>query len=369
TFSTSSNSTAPNAAAKTSSANASGSSSTAKKADSADPRAYRDYNKERLSYANAAKGGNSNSEAKPTSSGPTRGAKRSRDPAPTGQTPPAKSARGHSYAKAPPSAIEMIALNCEGGHVSKKDFVKLEELVDKLWDAQFEKDEDTVAVDKWNYTTKLASIFIADERSVEMVAKEAEKLDITLKSREAVEAERKPTVILSGLITGQAAKRERQEIERFLKAEVKRMAIPGRLHFFQSHTTKGGNLLLKIIVDDEAEERLKELDYQLRMGASGLVKFEDDRAGKKVDQRSRKIRLEQLLTEIQREKEGLKEKMKLLRDLERIETESVGSMGLGSLNVEDKDQDSGAKYDHLLHLMDEAKEGGEGEDDVQKMQE
>ena len=368
---TPSTSTAPNAASKTSSANAPGTSKTAKKADSGDSRAYRDYNKKKLSYASAAAtGSSSDSRVKPNSDGKDRGAKRTRDSAPTGLTPPAKTARNFSYAKATAGAIEMVALNCEGGHVSKKDFDELEKLVAKLWSDQFEKGEDTVAVDKWTYTTKMATIFVADSRSVKQVVNEADKLGIALRSRAEVEAERRPTVILTGLITGQAAKCERPEIERFLKAEVKRVSIPGRLHYFQAYNTKGDNQLLKIIVDDEAEERLKELDYQLRMGASGLVKFQDERASKKVDQRSRKIRLEQLQTEIERESKGLREKMKLLRDLERTETESVGSMGLGSLNVEDKDKDSSDKYDRLLELFDEEKGKGKGGDEVpEKMQE
>ncbi|MEO0804505.1 MAG: hypothetical protein AAFY57_19890, partial [Cyanobacteria bacterium J06642_2] len=320
--------------------------------------------------AAAVPGSSSDSWVNPNSDGKDRGAKRTRDSAPSGLTPPAKSARNFSYAKATAGAIEVVALNCEGSHVSKKDFEELEKLVFKLWSDQLEKGEDTVAVDKWTYSTKMAIIFVADSRSVKQVAKEADKLGITLKSRADVEAERRPTVILSGLITGQAAKCERPEIERFLKAEVKRVSIPGRLHYFQAYNTKGDNQLLKIIVDDEAEERLKELDYQLRMGASGLVKFQDERASKKVDPRSRKIRLEQLQTEIEREKKGLMQKMKILRDLERVETESVGSMGLGSLNVDDKDKDSSEKYDHLLGLFDEDKSKGKGGDGApEKMQE
>ena len=40
---------------------------------------------------------------------------------------------------------------------------------------------------------------------------------------------------------------------------------------------KSGNLLLRIVLDDEAKERLNECDSQLRIGASGLVRFTDNR--------------------------------------------------------------------------------------------
>ncbi len=342
-----------------------GTPKTAKAADPVDPRAYRDYDKEKKSsYADTAAKGSSKSKAeqdsKPSGSGKSRGAKRSRDPAPTGQTPPAKTAKNFSYAKATAGAIELVILNEDEGHIEVKQHDRLKMLVEELWIQQLEKDQDLVAIDKWSYTYKMATVHVADSASAAMVATEAKKLKLVLKSRAQVEAERRPTVILTGLITGPAAKRERQEIERFLKAEVNRMAIPGRLQFYQGVPTKAGNLLLRIIVDDFAEERLKQLDYQLRVGASGLVKFEDERASKKVDQRSRAIKLERLQAEIEQGREQLKAKCKALRELQRCDTESVGSMGLGNLQMETETGSSTEAPAERLATVDEDTEDREG---------
>ena len=126
-----------------------------------------------------------------------------------------------------------------------------------------------------------------------------------------------------------------QELERFLKVEVDRVKIPGFIKIF--NTTKierSGNALLRISVCAEAKERLKQLDYQLRIGASGFTKFEDVRAGKKViNCSSRQERIAELRKSIAEEKERFAARCKELRDLEKAETESVGSMGVSNLDI------------------------------------
>lgn len=359
---TSSTSTASKATTKTPAAKAPTASGKAKEANS-DSRGYRAYtDKNKPSYADAAKGGKSDSKAKSSKAGGSRGEKRQRDAAPTGQTPPAKkAAKDFSYAKATAGATELLILNSEGGHIPQKEKERLEDRIDQVYLDQCTKGESTVNVDKWTYTTKAASVFVADKESIAIVAAEAEKLGLFLKDRRQVEAERRPTTILTGLVTGSTAKRSRQEIELFLKKAVEQAKIDGRLHFYQTQETKSNNLLLRILVDDVAEARLKELDYQIRIGASGLVKFSDERKAKKVDhKRSRQVRIEELKIHIGREKEKITKMYEALDDLEKAETESMSSLGLSKLNVDDKDKADAHTYEELLNTSDEDEGTGKG---------
>ena len=172
-----------------------------------------------------------------------------------------------------------------------------------------------------------------------MVNAEAMKLELVLKSRRQYEEERKPYTILTGLVTGSAATREREILECMIQAEKTRVNIPGKLQYHSSHkVASSGNLLLKILVDEDAEPRFKELSYQLRMGASGYVKFEEDHAKRKVDKRSRAKQIEELEAELEAEKNKLEERIKDLDQLKNSDTASVASMGLSGLNVGDNDK-------------------------------
>ena len=131
--------------------------------------------------------------------------------------------------------------------------------------------------------------------------------------------------------------------------------IPGKLQYHSAHkVASSGNLLLKILVDEDAEPRFKELSYQLRMGASGYVKFEDDRAKRKVDKRTRAKQIEDLEAELEAEKKKLDERIKYLNQLKNSDNESVASMGLSGLNVGDKDKAEDMDTETLL-----AREEGE----------
>ena len=89
------------------------------------------------------------------------------------------------------------------------------------------------------------------------------------------------TKVHKGLV--QAALRERKVLERLLKFEAKRLGVNGRPEYHSSSIIqKSDNLLLRILVDEDAMENLKQVDFEMRIGASGKVKFSDDRASKKV---------------------------------------------------------------------------------------
>ena len=125
---------------------------------------------------------------------------------------------------------------------------------------------------------------------VETVKQEAVKLNRMLMSKVQYEAEHPVTKIFCRLITGPAAKHDRKDLERFLKVETDKVRIPGYIRVYNvTPIERSDNALLKISVCAEAEKKLEELGFQLRIGASGLTKFVDMRAGKMLDnQKSRR---------------------------------------------------------------------------------
>ena len=278
--------------------------------------------------------------AKAGDNGDGRGKKRKDPPAPTGATPPAKrSTKQFSYASVTEGSVEMVILTRRNTHIPASAMNELREKVELKWLDQLKNGETLVAVENWSYSTRLATVHLADHGSAAVVNAEAMKLELVLKSRRQYEEERKPYTILTGLVTGAAAAREREILERMIQAEKDRVKIPGKLQYHSAHkVASSGNLLLKILVDEDAEPRFKELSYQLRMGASGYVKFEDDRAKRKVDKRSRAKQIEELEAELEAEKNKLEERIKDLDQLKNSDTASVASMGLSGLNVGDNDK-------------------------------
>ena len=272
----------------------------------------------------------------PVAQAPKVGTKRSRDPAPTGATPPAKkhNTKKFSYASATAGAAEMAIVNSDRGHIKRADYDKFRDAVEERYIAELNEGVMPLSVDKWTYTNQLATVHIADRQSCKSMGEVAENLKLQLVHRAELEAERKPTTILTGLVIPPAAKRSRETIERFLKFEKQRNGIPGRLEYYSAIPLgQSGNILLRIIVDDEAKEELERIDSSLRIGASGLVKFVDERADKKVNAQTRKAKLAKVEAELETHKKHLNNLFKEKQELLRAETESVGSAGLSNLTV------------------------------------
>ena len=288
--------------------------------------------------------------AKAGDNGDGRGKKRKDPPAPTGATPPAKrSTKQFSYASVTEGSVEMVILTRRNTHIPASAMNELREKVELKWLDQLKNGETLVAVENWSYSTRLATVHLADHGSAAVVNAEAMKLELVLKSRRQYEEERKPYIILTGLVTGAAAAREREILECMIQAEKDRVKIPGKLQYHSAHkVASSGNLLLKILVDEDAEPRFKELSYQLRIGASGYVKFEDDRAKRKVDKRTRANQIQTLEAELEAEKKKLEDRIKYLDQLKNSDNESVASMGLSGLNVGDKDKAEDMDTETLL---------------------
>ena len=118
------------------------------------------------------------------SAGPSeRGSKRPRDKSPSGLTPSAKKGSNFSYASVTNRAIAMVILSKEGNHITVREQNRLKTLVEERWIDQLAKGEDLVAVERWEYTTRNATVYLADAASVETVKQEAAKLNLRLQSK------------------------------------------------------------------------------------------------------------------------------------------------------------------------------------------
>ena len=224
----------------------------------------------------------------------TRGEKRKRDPAPTGATPPPKKAttKKFSYAAAAAGAIEVAIVTRERAHISKKDFNAIRDAVEEKWLSQLEEGKEPFAVEGWSYTSQYATFTVPNESAAGQVEAVVRDQGFCAIPKATILAERKPTTILTGLVTGSAAKRDRSQLERLLKFESGRLKIEGRIEFYSSSTIqKSGNMLLRILVDEDAKQQLSRVDFELRIGASGKVKFVDERAQKKSHQEYARRRL------------------------------------------------------------------------------
>lgn len=272
------------------------------------------------------------------STGKTRGEKRSRDSAPTGSTPPAKAARKpegkkFSYAAVTAGAAECVVVTKDHGHIAHKDFIKLRDAVEDRWLEIVSNGEKPFAVEKWSYSPTLATVFVSDEASGQVVKGFCEAAGLVLILKAELMEERKPTTVLTGLVTGSAAKRSREQLELFIKYEKENLGIGGRLEYYSTIETKGGNILLRILVDDEAKKDLSRHDFQFKIGASGLVKFEDEKRNKKVDASTRAEKLALLEKNIAANKKLLLDLTKARKEVEECETESIGSVGMSSLTM------------------------------------
>ena len=286
--------------------------------------------------ANPTRTATANSSRTATANSSTAGQKRKSHPGPTGSTPPSKKpARKHSYAAAASEATEMAIVTKDRGHIARRDFEAVRQAVEDKFIAQLNQNVVPLSIEGWNYTSHYATCYVADQESVVSLEEVVKSAGFILIKKETLAAERKPVTILTGLLQGPAARRERNEIERFLKFEQARVKIPGRIEFYSSiPIRRSGNTLLRIAVDDDAFSRMKELEFQLRIGASGQVRFEDERASKKTNKQTREVKIHELESSITDLKKKLITLAKEKRELESVETASVGTLGMSELNME-----------------------------------
>ena len=269
------------------------------------------------------------------------GKKRKHSTTPTGQTPPPKrpASKKFSYAATAAGAIEVAVVTKEHGHISKKDFNAIRDAVEEKWASQLEEGKVPFTVEQWSYTSQYATYSVPNTVSAGQVEAVVRDHGFLAMEKETVMNERKPTTILTGLVTGSAAKRDRKMLERMIKFEAQRVEIHGRIEFYSATPIiKSGNLLLRILVDEDAKWEMSKVNDELHIGASGKVKFQDERALRKSSSEYRRRRLQELEQSIEASKklilDQVKERKELEMDLEKPPP-SVGSMGMSSLTVGD----------------------------------
>ena len=171
----------------------------------------------------------------------------------------------------------------------------------------------------------------------------------------ALTANLKPKKVLSGLLRNPLSMRSKEELERFIKLEVKSKKIPGTIEYFNETVTQQNNKILRIRVDEEAMTYLNSTGNTLSFAAYGKVLFSD--AQKKTLSHDEKLsELEQkietgkkMIAELEREREHE-------RAAAASQAETIGSLGAGGLNLNDpeaKGETNQEAMETALALLDD----------------
>ena len=290
--------------------------------------------------------------AKPMVGKTGRGTKRGRsDVGPSGDTPPSKkpgtnqktpdikiAKKKFSYAEAAMGAKEMVFLTKEKNHIGRKEFQAIQDAVDDMYLEALKKGkEKPLDPEKWNYNSSFATVYLADDKAVEAVRTVVDKLGLEMMDIEDLKEIRRPTKMFTGLLTGAAARRDKTILEEYVKHEARMKNITGRMEIAGEMMCASGNKILRLKVDDIAEEGLSRCNYELSIGTSGKVKFTDVRdKSTKGGYAERARRAEELLKKIRDEKAKIAAReVELEEEISKAEEASIGSCGMSSLNVED----------------------------------
>ena len=275
-----------------------------------------------------------------TASGFTPPAKKS-TPNPSGKeaTKSTKSQR-FSYAKAAAGAKQLAILRQDGSHIARREFGALQVEMNKEFMEILRADGWVPSVDEWIYSSTTAVVSISDARSCEAITDGIKKLGFEVKDLEELREERRPTKILSGLITGPTAKFDETVLAELLKHQIKEHKIAGRIEAADKIPTKAGNAILRLRVDDIAMQRLQELEFTLRFAMAGRVLFQEVKQDKTTkvnkepisDLQARRDEIQKRLDELEKEKAAELESLAAV-EAERAELASVSSMGLSGLSV------------------------------------
>jgi hypothetical protein len=240
---------------------------------------------------------------------------------PSGFTPPMKKASRSTsknsrtsrftYAQTASGAWELAILQKDGkSHISKKDFEDIQVKMNEAFFISLEKGERVPSVNSWNYTPRVAVVAFTCAESRDAVATSVTDMGFALRELGELMEERRPTMILSGLITGPTAGLGDEKFPILLKQQKQLHKIDGRLEVQDTFLTKGDNRIIRLLVDDVAMEGMKQLGYELFFAMSGAVLFqEQQKSSTRKSAPSDHSKLEGELAEIQRQRSALQEKM------------------------------------------------------------
>ena len=215
------------------------------------------------------------------------------------RVPSTKSGKKFSYAEAAKSAATFVILSKEGKHLAKKYFTLLQEACDKEIIGSLQKGEDPPSIEKWTYSTTMATISFQDKEFYEKLSEVVNDNGFCLEEYSEFLNKRRPTTILSGLIKEPTAKQPREILELLITHQTKVKQIPGLVEFYSEHVTAAGNKILRIRVDDEAFERFKQVNCELQLAAAGKVLFQEAKSASSKTQTPKSEQITKRLSELQ----------------------------------------------------------------------
>ena len=120
----------------------------------------------------------------------------------------------------------------------------------------------------------LAIVQTLDGKSAATVDKIVQDLGYILVEKSIYLKETKDMILLSGTAQGSTtARMDDRTLEMFLQVEKRRLNIPGKLQFHNVTEVAEKKILFCITADEAALAKLADLNFELRLGTFGTIKF------------------------------------------------------------------------------------------------
>ena len=206
----------------------------------------------------------------------------------SGLTPPSKrpppGARKYSYAKATSGSTELVILSRTGKHVTKEEFRALEQDLQREFLKELEEGKTPLVpeIEAWEHYSTVAVVKLTGRETEEAVRLAAATRNLSVMAKASWEAQRRPTKFMSGLLRGATARLNKEQLGKLLEVTVTAQKIPGRMEIASIFDTPRQNRIVRVLIDDVAESRFKDLDYTLRFGFSDKVLFSDTKPADKT---------------------------------------------------------------------------------------
>lgn len=232
----------------------------------------------------------------------------------------------------------MAVVNDDDGHISKESWTKLQSAFLAENVRRLNAGENMIYVDKFSYDTNLAEIHFTRGESIPTVADLVKTFNLKLVGKEDLLQRRRPTKLMSGLITAPAASLPDETLTKAFKQEVLASKVDGRLEFVSTVTVaRSGNKILRILVDDIAVQSLGARGNTLNLMGMGEVLFSDVK-GQNTTLNKTAANLQSKARDLEERRKRLAEETEALKAAEEKlenerESQSVGSCGISGMNI------------------------------------
>ena len=247
----------------------------------------------------------------------------------------------YSYAKVAEDALAVVVRASDGSHITRAAFDSVQRTLTDDFIKRVQTEAWTPSIEAQNYSNEVAAISASDERTQDYLLTEIAKLGYKACPMAEWKRTQETTVLYSGLLTGQTAHLRKDKLALLLDDQVQRNGIPGELKIFDTLPTNTG-IILRLKATPEAAEGMKRVDNTLRFTLDGKVLFTEANLrsdSRKLDHRP-EVEREKQRKRLQELEEGLARQRERLRHLEEEQdASSVASLGLSSLEVEQKQDD------------------------------